>query len=125
MNKMLQFSLVCALSLCSSIGFSLNCPDPETTSLKWGVPPEPWEVNPFSAHQPQGEDNTQFVKANILVAGYGQGVMCTYHISVGDYSIWWQVRTKIPARSDYSWIETPGGYVCNEGLNGCHFYVVK
>ena len=117
------FIVVGFLFACNS--FALNCPNPETTSLKWGVPPEPWEVNPYSPNAPQGEDNTQFVRANILVAGYGQGVLCTYRISTGEYSIVWKVRTKIPARSDYSWIETQGGYVCTLGLELCHFYVAN
>lgn len=101
------------------------CPDPDTTSLQWGVPPEPWQENPFSANHPQGEENTQFVRANILVAGYGKGVMCTYRNSVGEYSIWWQVLTKIPARTDYSWIDTLGGFVCTQGLNECQFYTAQ
>lgn len=106
-------------------GFATNCPDPETTSLKWGVPPLPWLDNPFSANRPQGEDNTRFVRANILVAGYGRGVLCTYRNSLGDYSIWWPVLTKIPARSDNSWIDTLGGYVCTLNLADCHFYVAE
>lgn len=106
----------------SFIANSTTCPDPDTTSLKWGVPPSPWVENPFSPNKPQGEENTRFVKANILVARYGQGVTCTYKNSVGEYSIWWQVLTKIPARSDYSWIDTLGGYVCTQGLTACHFY---
>ena len=110
------------LVLGSFISHATNCPDPETTSLKWGVPPEPWVVNPFSPNSPQGEDNTRFVRANILVAGYGQGVMCTYRISVGDYSIWWQVPTKIPARVDYDWIDIPSGFICTRGLALCNFY---
>lgn len=100
-----------------------NCPDPETTSLKWGVPPPPWVVNPYSPNRPQGEEGTRFVRANILVAGYGQGVVCTYRNSLGEYSIWWQVLTKIPARSDYNWIDTIGGFVCTQGLLQCQFYV--
>ncbi len=110
-------------ALGSSMVNATLCPDPETTSLKWGVPPAPWMVNPYSSNSPQGEDNTKFVKANILVAGYGQGVTCTYKISVGNYSIWWPILTKIPSRSDYSWIDTIGGFVCTQGLNQCNFVV--
>lgn len=99
------------------------CPDPETTSLQWGVPPEPWQENPFSPNPPQGERGTRFVRANILVAGVGQGVMCTYRTSAGEYSIWWQVRVKIPSRDDYDWIETQGGFVCTNGRESCPFYV--
>ncbi|CAM3001316.1 DUF3757 domain-containing protein [Legionella worsleiensis] len=104
-------------------GFCTQCPDPDTTSLRWGVPPSPWVENPFSVNKPQGEENTRFVKANILVASYGQGVTCTYRNSVGDYSIWWQILTKIPARTDNNWIDTLGGYVCTQGLTQCEFYV--
>ena len=107
---------------CSFIAVASTCPDPDTTSLQWGVPPSPWVVNPFSPNRPQGDVNTHFVRANILVAGYGRGVMCTYRNSVGEYSIWWEVLTKIPARVDYSWIDTLGGFVCTQGLTLCQFY---
>jgi hypothetical protein len=113
------------LAQLSSIIFATNCPDPLTTSLRWGVPPSPWVENPFSPNSPQGDENAQFIRANILVAGYGQGVSCTYRNSAGDYSIWWQVRTKIPARVDYNWIDTLGGFVCTQGLIECQFYTVK
>ncbi|BCA94998.1 hypothetical protein TUM19329_13590 [Legionella antarctica] len=106
----------------STVTLATSCPDPQTTSLRWGVPPAPWLENPFSPNRPQGEENTRFIGANILVAGYGQGVVCTYTNSVGDYSIWWQVRTKIPARIDYNWIDTPGGFICTQGLTACQFY---
>jgi hypothetical protein len=99
------------------------CPDPNTSSLQWGVPPLPWIENPFSPNGPQGEENTHFVRANILVAGLGRGVVCTYRISVGEYSIWWPVLTKIPARSDYRWIDTLGGFVCTDGIGHCEFHV--
>lgn len=109
------------------VGFSYanHCPDPQTTSLQWGVPPDPWVENPYSANSPQGEEHTEFVRANILVAGYGQGVTCTYRNSAGEYSIWWQVLTKMPARTDYNWIDTLGGFVCTQGLAECEFYTVK
>ncbi len=118
------FCSIWGLLFCG-LNYANTCPDPETTSLKWGVPPEPWLVNPFSAHDPQGEDNTRFVRANILVAGYGRGVLCTYRISIGEYSIWWPVLTKIPARIDYRWIDTPGGFVCTQGLSQCEFVVAQ
>lgn len=102
---------------------TFTCPDPETSSLKWGVPPPPWIVNPFSANRPQGEANTKFVRANIMVAGMGRGVVCTYKNSVGFYSIWWPVRVKVPARVDYNWIDTYGGFVCTESLADCQFSV--
>ncbi|MFO9000849.1 DUF3757 domain-containing protein [Legionella pneumophila serogroup 1] len=123
MKRYYSTLLVLALAHASLSAYAHTCPDPQTTSLQWGVPPSPWVENPFSPNSPQGEENTRFVRANILVAGYGQGVTCTYRNSVGDYSILWQVRTKIPARADYSWIETMGGYVCTRGLNECQFYV--
>ena len=100
------------------------CPDPNTTSLQWGVPPEPWVVNPYSPNHPQGEEHTRFVRANILVAGpYGRGVICTYQNSVGEYSIWWEVLTKVPARVDNRWIDTLGGFVCTQALGDCEFFV--
>ena len=105
-----------------TISHAVSCPDPQTTSLKWGVPPDPWVENPYSPNRPQGDKDTYFVRANILVAGYGQGVVCTYRNSVGEYSIWWQVRTKIPSRLDYNWIDTLGGFVCTQGLEQCKFY---
>ena len=101
--------------------YAYTCPDPETTSLAWGKPPEPWIVSPFSERSPQGEEGTRFLRANILVAGYGRGAVCTYRISVGDYTIWWPVITKIPAPVDYNWIDAPGGFICVKGLNECQF----
>lgn len=123
--KNLYVLLAFSLGFCSITSHASTCPDPGTTSLQWGVPPAPWVVNPFSLNDPQGEEGTLFVRANILVAGYGQGVMCTYRMSAGEYSIWWQVKTKIPARSDYSWIETLGGFVCTQGLSLCQFYTAS
>jgi hypothetical protein len=123
MKKYYLFFLSFFLILFGGLSYAVNCPNPQTTSLKWGVPPPPWEVNPFSPHPPQGDENTRFVRANILVAGYGQGVLCTYRNSGGEYSIWWQVLTKIPARSDYKWIDTLGGFVCSQSLELCEFYV--
>ncbi|WP_370569094.1 DUF3757 domain-containing protein [Legionella sp. PL877] len=102
----------------------VTCPDPETSSLKWGAIPKPWIENPYSANRPQAEENTRFVRANIMVAGMGRGVVCTYQISIGQYSIWWPVRVKIPARSDYNWILTYGGYGCTESLSECRFSVM-
>ena len=124
-NSAVSFCLIFGLIFLSDFSFAYTCPDPETTSLKWGVPPEPWLVNPFSVHAPQADDNTRFVKANILVAGYGHGVVCTYRMSLGTYSIWWPVLTKIPARVDYRWIDTLGGFVCTQGLNECEFVVAE
>lgn len=123
--EMKKFSLFLGLigALYAGCNYALTCPDPQTTSLKWGVPPEPWQVNPFSAYDPQGDEATRFLRANILVAGYGQGVVCTYRMSIGDYSIWWPVLTKVPSRMDYSWIDAPGGFVCTQGLELCRFEV--
>ena len=102
-------------------GHAAICPDPNTGSLSWGEIPAPWEANPFSANTPQGEVNTKFVRANIMVAGIGRGVVCTYHNSLGEYSIWWDTLVKIPARIDYNWIDALGGYVCAKSLEICEF----
>lgn len=109
--------------LMASAGYAAisTCPDPNTTSLQWGVPPAPWVVNPYSPNKPQGEPGTVFVRANILVAGLGRGVVCTYKNSLGDYSIWWQVLVKVPSRNDYRWIDTLGGFVCTQSLSDCEF----
>jgi hypothetical protein len=128
-NKMNKFFIV-LFSLwgisCSGLIAAGTCPDPQTTSLKWGIPPEPWRVNPFSSHDPQGEDTTRFVSAQILETGYyGQGILCTYRISIGDYSIWWPVLTKIPSRSDTHWINAPGGYVCTQSIQDCTFVTAQ
>lgn len=119
-HKVLYF----LLGLVALTGNAALCPDPETTSLAWGEPPYPWEVSPFSAHPPQGEANTAFVQANILVAGFGRGVSCTYRNSIGDYVIWQETLIKIPDRSDTHWIDTYAGYVCTESLSACVFYPV-
>jgi Protein of unknown function (DUF3757) len=122
MNKYPVFMSGLMLMGCSFISMGTNCPDPQTTSLKWGVPPDPWVVNPFSPNPPQGDEITRFSRANILVAGFGQGVLCTYTNTSGQYSIWWPVLTKIPARGDYHWIDTVGGFVCTGILESCQFF---
>lgn len=101
------------------------CPDPNTSSLQWGEVPAPWSISPMSANQPQGEENTVFSHADILVAGLGRGVVCTYKNSLGFYSIWWEVLVKIPSRSDYAWIDTMAGFTCTRSLENCQFSVAN
>jgi hypothetical protein len=122
--RFMFMSLAFFLAQNSVVSHALTCPDPQTTSLQWGVIPPPWLPNPFSNNSPQGELNTDFVRASILIAGYGQGVLCTYRNSIGDYSIWWPVITKIPAPADYVWIDTLGGFACSQGLSQCQFEVL-
>lgn len=122
MNKYPIFIAGLVFALGSLGCYATHCPDPQTTSLKWGEVPAPWVVNPYS-QRPQGDDNTLFIRANIIVAGYGRGVTCTYRNSGGDYSIWWPVLTKMPSRVDYRWIDTLGGFVCTQGLEACEFSV--
>jgi len=98
------------------------CPDPHTSSLRWGEIPAPWIENPFSEHSPQGDEQTTFVRANILVAGMGRGVACTYQNSIGYYSIWWPVSVKIPGPADYYWRSSLGGFECTDSLVSCVFY---
>ena len=102
-----------------------TCPNPETSSLQWGQIPAPWLENPFSINPPQGEKNTRFVRANIMVAGIGRGIVCNYKNSIGYYSIWWPVSVKIPARVDYHWIESNMGYSCYESPEACVFYTAE
>lgn len=102
--------------------YASNCPDPETTSLKWGEVPPPWVVSPYSQY-PQADDNTRFVRANILIAGIGRGVSCTYHNSAGDFTIFLETATKIPSRNDPNWIEVVGGFVCTQSLSQCQFSI--
>jgi len=103
--------------------YATICPDPNTSSLQWGEVPAPWQRDPFSANNPQGESSAQFVRANIMMAGVGRGVVCTYKISVGNYSIWWPVLVKRPAAVDYNWIAALNGYVCTNSLAECSFSV--
>jgi hypothetical protein len=123
MDFMKKFSLGLALIFGSLGCFATNCPDPQTTSLRWGEIPSPWIANPYS-RPPTGEEDTRFIRAHILVAGYGRGVSCTYYNGSGEYSIWWPVLTKIPAPQDYNWINTLGGFVCAQGLEQCQFSVI-
>lgn len=117
-----KFGLV--FVLWSSFACADVCPDPRTSSLQWGVPPAPWEISPIS-NRPQAEKGTRFVSANILVARYGRGIMCTYRNSLGNYSIWQQILTKIPPRISNDWIAAPGGYVCTASLEECQFYTAN
>lgn len=96
------------------------CPDPNTSSLRWGEIPAPWIESPFSM-KPQGEPNARFVRAQVLVAGYGRGVACFYKNSLGEYSIWWPVLVRIPSSMDYHWIKNQNGFVCSYSLDDCEF----
>lgn len=104
---------------------STTCPDPLSTSLRWGEIPTPWIANPFSSNRVQGGVNTQFSRANILIAGYGRGVVCEYKFPLGSYSIWWPVLVKIPSRMDYNWIETYMSLVCSQSILSCQFTVAQ
>ncbi|MCC5791494.1 MAG: DUF3757 domain-containing protein [Legionellaceae bacterium] len=107
-----------------TLAFAEQCPDPQQSSLAWGEVPPHWEVSPFSAGCPQADEQTDFTKAHILQAGYGQGVSCHYRNRVGDYAIWRQARTKLPARQTPFWVATLGGYVCDAGLAECDFLLI-
>ncbi|WP_133127143.1 DUF3757 domain-containing protein [Legionella nagasakiensis] len=112
--------------LTATLSYAAVCPNPQTSSLRWGEIPSPWTVNPFSPHTPQGEEGTRFVRANILVAGIGRGVVCTYRNSLGDYSIWWQVGVKIPAMVDYRWRRSlNNGFECTDSIDVCEFYTAE
>ncbi len=111
--------LVCSLGLASAA----SCPDPDNSSLQWGEIPSPWQENPFSEHQPQPEEGTAFVRANLLVLGrYGVGATCTYKNSIGEWSIWLDKPVKLPTKHDLQWIEIVPGFVCHEDRALCEFY---
>ena len=100
------------------------CPDPKTSSLQWGEIPAPWKISPFSQNRVQGDETTRFVNAQILVAGYGQGVVCTYRYSLGTYSIWWQTLVRIPSPpTEWNWMATNMGYLCSNSIVDCAFSV--
>ncbi len=122
---MKHLTLIIITLLFSLTAQSETCPDPATSSLQYGIIPPPWQENPFSAHAPQGEKGARFVRANILVAGIGRGVVCNYKNSIGYYSIWWPVGVKIPARVDYNWLEGNMGYNCTISPEACVFYVAQ
>ncbi|ASQ46389.1 DUF3757 domain-containing protein [Legionella clemsonensis] len=121
MKKVMAKILVSIALLVTLNCKAANCPDPDNSSLKWGIIPKPWIENPFSPNRVQADATTRFSRANIMVAGIGRGVVCTYKNSTGFYSIWWPVNVKIPARNDYNWIETLGGFVCAQSFNDCLF----
>lgn len=126
MKKIKLFLGLLLLYSINLVSYASTCPDPATSSLQWGVPPSPWVVNPYSANPSTGEENTFFIKANILVTGIlGQGVVCTYYNSAGPYSIWWPVLVKVPARIDYNWIDERSGFVCTASIEECRFNVAQ
>lgn len=104
---------------------SAVCPDPNTSALQWGIVPPPWSIDPFSENQPQAEPGTQFVRAFILVAGIGRGVVCTYRNSLGPYSIFWLVGVKIPPFTDVYWRNNLAGFECTESVEACVFYTAR
>lgn len=118
------FFILLFLVISNSYSESFTCPNPQTSSLRFGIIPEPWLLNPYSPNKPQADENIQFRRANILVAGIGRGVVCTYQNQnqPGNFSIWWPVLVKIPYHSEY-WIETLGGFVCSEPIELCNFRV--
>lgn len=123
MKKMslISFLVLFTLQLHAAI---MTCPDPETSSLKWGEAPYPWSVSPWNSTRPQGEEGTKFVQANILtIEGLSPGITCGYRNSAGLYWIWWQILVKRPAAGDYNWIEAIGGYVCKGPRQVCQFSV--
>ena len=122
MKKLSLLNVAIILFLVLSQVQAATCPDPNNSSLQWGVVPAPWEVNPFSQNRPQGEKNTGFIGATILVAGFGCGVLCTYQNSIGYYSIWWQVGVKIPSRIDTNWRDSLAGFECTGSVDTCVFY---
>lgn len=100
------------------------CPDPKTSTLQWGEILAPWKISPFSPNKVQGDEHTRFVNAQILVAGYGQGVVCTYQYTLGTYSIWWQTLVRIPTPStEWNWMATNMGYLCSNSINDCAFSI--
>jgi len=125
MNKTVLMIVTVLSCLLFHVVQAMTCPNPNTSSLQWGEPPVPWVPNPLSPNRPQGEANAQFVRANILVAGIGRGVSCTYRISVGDYSIWFPALVKIPARSEGYWIDNYNGKVCTQSIERCDFVVAN
>ena len=120
MNKIL---LTLIIGLYALTAQATTCPNPLTSSLKWGEIPKPWVLNPFSS-PPQGSPQTIFKQAHILQARYGQGIVCTYQFPLGEYSIWQQVKVKLPAAGDYRWIATYMGFICNDSREICQFYTV-
>ncbi|MBA2711865.1 MAG: DUF3757 domain-containing protein [Tatlockia sp.] len=128
MTRLIHIVLLVTTSLVSfsSLAARMTCPDPQNSSLKNGIPPTPWSVNPFSSNAPNVDINTQFAKANILATGSkGLGVVCFYKNQAGLYSIWWQALVKIPAPQDYNWINTNGGFICTESFQSCQFSVAQ
>lgn len=97
------------------------CPKPAESTLKWGEIPAPWQENPFSNGNLQPDNNLQFLRVNILVAGLGRGVLCTYRSSTQEYSIWWNTLTRIPDPTEPQWIKTLGGYMCSLAAESCSF----
>jgi hypothetical protein len=123
-KKIILYSLFSLIGF-AGINYAAVCPDPNASSLQWGEIPPPWMADPFSNNQPQGEPNTQFVRANIMIANVGRGIVCTYKNSLGDYSIWWPVLVKIPSTIDYRWIDTAWGFVCTLSRDQCQFTVAQ
>ena len=119
--------LLCGALLLSTISsvYATICPDPANSSLQQGIIPQPWKINPFSENTPQGELESQFTRANVLVAGLGMGIICTYENTQGCYSIWWETNVKIPSNNDNHWRNSLGGFECTDSLEECVFYTAK
>ena len=121
--RLIILSCLCGISFVVDAATAF-CPDPKTSSLQWGEIPPPWKISPFSPNTVQGDERTRFVNAQVLVAGYGQGVVCTYQYSLGTYSIWWQKLVRIPSPpTQWNWMDTNMGYLCSNSILDCAFSV--
>ncbi len=122
MSKLMLGFFLVSIAVFNQAAHAESCPNPQTSSLKQGVIPSPWQLSPFS-NPLQTDKTTHFVKATVLeVASYGKGIACTYANSLGDVVIWWPVPTKTPATTDNHWIRIQGGYVCLNSPEDCVFY---
>jgi hypothetical protein len=104
-----------------TLASGLLCPDPNQSSLRYGVIPAPWEENPFSPNTPQGEQNTRFIQVKLLFLNrVGRQIVCFYKNSLGEYSIRQMVRCAPDAKP--IWIRVDEGYACRDSLQTCQFY---
>jgi|GEM_PF-1270704 len=123
MNKYLSLILGFVLVQFSSVIYADNCPDTKPPSpLSYGGLPDSWK--PYGEVAVQGEDRMYFVKAwiqNIDISPSNSGVICTYHISTGNFSI---KKFGLASPANTEWGKSGSDFLCKIGLSLCEFNIV-
>ena len=122
MSKYVFVILGFVLMQFSSIIYAESCPDTKSSSLSWGAIPPPWQF--WSGVDVQGEAGMTFTQAKISTTGADSGgVICTYHISTGDFLI---KKLGNASPSNDQWVKNNyyHSWICKTGVSLCLFKIL-